>query len=245
MATKVLVVDDDEHVREVVKLYLENEGFQVLQAADGEEGLRKLEEAVPDLLVLDIMLPKVEGWEVCRQVRRTGQMPIIMLTAKGEEFDKVLGLELGADDYLTKPFSPRELTARVKAILRRQSFLQTSPPAERVIRQGNLVINLDYHQVQVDDIQVELAPRELELLWFLARNAGRAFSRDQILEQVWGYEYFGDTRTVDVHIKRLRQKLEVPGNPYRYLKTVWGVGYKFEATLEPERQEKVGDHLTS
>ncbi|MBT9167268.1 MAG: Transcriptional regulatory protein SrrA [Syntrophomonadaceae bacterium] len=222
----ILVVDDEEHIRELVRLYLEKEGFAVALAVDGEEALQKVKAVSPQLIILDIMLPKMGGWDVCREVRKFSETPIIMLTAKGEEFDKVLGLELGADDYLTKPFSPRELVARVKAILRRTSHDGTASSAERVNYPG-LVINMASREVLVAEREVMLTPKEFDLLWFLAKKPGKVFTREQLLTAVWGYDYYGDLRTVDTHIKRLREKVEREGASPR-VKTIWGVGYKFE-----------------
>lgn len=220
----VLIVDDDEHIREVLRLTLESENFQIETANDGVEALEKFNNLNPDLVVLDVMLPGQNGWEVCRQIRKFSDKPIVMLTAKGEELDRVLGLELGADDYVIKPFSPRELMARIKAILRRVS---PGNSTQSIIRFQDLTINLQGHEVKIGQVNVSLTPKEFELLSFMAQNPGRVFTRDQLLSNVWGYEYLGDARTVDEHIKRLRQKVDVHTN-VRYLKTIWGLGYKFE-----------------
>lgn len=222
----ILVVDDEAHIRELVRLYLEKDGFKVTGAADGEEALRKVKTLSPQLIILDIMLPKLDGWEVCREVRKTARTPIIMLTAKGEEFDKVLGLELGADDYLTKPFSPRELVARVKAILRRTVPDELSAAGDKIILPG-LVIDQSAREVKVAGQEVPLTPKEFDLFWFLARHPAKVFTREQLLTAVWGYDYYGDLRTVDTHIKRLREKVEKDGAAY-HVRTIWGVGYKFE-----------------
>lgn len=223
----ILVVEDEESVRELVRMYLENEGFRVETASDGEEALNKVKANTPDLIILDIMLPKFDGWTVCREVKKTSNVPIIMLSARTEEFDRVLGLELGADDYIPKPFSPREMVARVRAVLRRTS---ASPEATgRVITYRGLTIDRDANRVVIRDKEVAMTPREFELLWFLACHPGRVYSREQLLEEVWGYEYLGDGRTVDTHIKRLREKLHADGE-VTYIKTVWGRGYKFEAS---------------
>lgn len=222
----ILVVDDEEHIRELVRLYLEKEGFTVALAADGEEAVEITRTAKPQLIILDIMLPKMDGWDVCREVRKFTETPIIMLTAKGEEFDKVLGLELGADDYLTKPFSPRELVARVKAILRRASP-EEQVQNEAVLNYPGLVINQSSREVRADGREATLTPKEFDLLWYLAKNPGKVFTREQLLTAVWGYDYYGDLRTVDTHIKRLREKVERDGAAPR-VKTIWGVGYKFE-----------------
>ncbi|MBU4532705.1 MAG: response regulator transcription factor [Eubacteriales bacterium] len=220
----ILVVDDEQAVRDLARLYLEREGFRVETAADGEEALARVADLRPDLIVLDIMLPKMDGWAVCREIRRELVTPIIFLSAKGEEYDRILGLELGADDYLTKPFSPRELVARVKAVLRRGS----AGSGGKTLRYPGIVIDGAARTVEADGQNLVLAPREFELLWFLALHPGQVFSRDQLLTNVWGYSYPGDQRTVDTHVKRLREKM--PDKSASYLKTVWGRGYKFEVT---------------
>lgn len=224
----ILVIDDDRHVGELVRLYLQKEGYLVAVAQDGVEGLEKARAIHPDLIVLDIMLPKKDGWEVCRELRAITRAPIIMLTAKGEEADKLYGFDLGADDYITKPFSPRELVARVRAILRRAANVSAEEEEEGVLRFPHLVINIPRFEVEVDGEKVALTPKEFELLKFLAQHPGRLFTREQLLERIWGYDFYGDMRTVDVHIKRLRQKIEKEGLPVRFIKTVWGAGYKFE-----------------
>ncbi|MDI6710195.1 MAG: response regulator transcription factor [Thermoanaerobacterales bacterium] len=219
----ILVVDDEEPVQELARMYLAREGFRVVSAYDGEDALQRVHEHAPDLVVLDIMLPKLDGWTVCRTLRKELPVPIIMLSAKGEEYDRVLGLELGADDYITKPFSPRELVARVKAVLRRAKGDQGG---EHVLTYGPLTIDYQARRVDLDGQEITLAPKEFDLLWTLAGHPGRVFSRDQLLSQVWGYDYFGDPRTVDTHVKRLREKLR--GGGANYIKTVWGLGYRFE-----------------
>ena len=232
MMDKILVADDDLNICELLRLYLEKEGFEVVMAHDGEEAVAKFESEKPSLILLDIMMPKLDGWQVCRQIRQKSDCPIIMLTAKGETFDKVLGLELGADDYMIKPFDSKELVARVKAVLRRyQPPVQT--PASSVTEQhGNfveypdLIVNLTNYSVIYNGHSIELPPKELELLYFLASSPNQVFTREQLLDHIWGYEYIGDTRTVDVHIKRLREKIK--GNDKWALTTVWGIGYKFE-----------------
>ncbi|WP_088553643.1 response regulator transcription factor [Calderihabitans maritimus] len=218
-----MVVDDDENICELVRLYLTKENFEVVVVHDGLTALEKIEEEVPSLVILDIMMPGMDGWEVCREIRKMSNLPIIMLSAKGESFDKILGLELGSDDYVVKPFDPKELVARVKAVLRRYE----SPRTERKqVIYPQLVINLNEYTVKVDGKEVELAPKEIELLYFLASHPNKVFNREQLIEKVWGYDYLGDTRTIDVHVKRLRAKLG--SNPHWQIKTVWGVGYKFE-----------------
>lgn len=223
---KVLVVDDDAHIAELIKLYLEKEGFTVITADNGKKALEKFRSEAPSILILDVMMPEMDGWDVCREIRKTSNTPIIMLTAKGETFDKVLGLELGADDYMVKPFETKELIARVKAVLRRSDAKDA--PAQQEINFVNLSINLSNYELKINDKIMEIPPKELELLFFLASNPNRVFTREQLLEEVWGFDYFGDSRTVDVHIKRLREKLELVTESNWQLKTVWGVGYKFE-----------------
>lgn len=210
----ILVVDDEALVQDLIRLYLEKEGFRVEEAWDGEEALVKQRAVSPDLIILDIMLPKMDGWAVCREIRKTTTTPIIMLTAKGEEFDRVLGLELGADDYVCKPFSPIELVARIKAVLRRGPL---AGQASKVLTFPGMLVDYHSHRVEVDGREVALAPKEFELLWFLAGHPGRLYSREQLLQNVWDYEYLGDPRTVDTHIKRLREKLEA-GAKKRYIR---------------------------
>ncbi len=220
----VLVVDDEKTLVKALSFNLEKEGFRVDQAYDGEEALRKVFEIKPDIVVLDLMLPEVDGFEVCRRIRKKLDVPIIMLTARGEDIDKVLGLELGADDYLTKPFNSRELVARIKAILRRSTVRDEE--SKKQIQIGDLQVDLLQHRVRMGSREVNLTSKEFALLGFLASNAGNVYSREQLLEQVWGYDYYGDVRTVDVHIRHLREKLENdPGNPELII-TVWGTGYK-------------------
>ncbi len=227
MAT-ILVVDDEPNIREVVGLYLRREGHSVVEASDGEEALRCARQQPPDLVVLDLMLPKIGGLEVCRRLQSDRRTPVIMLTAKGEEHDRIIGLGVGADDYVVKPFSPRELVARVDAVLRRvQPQLDAPPPDERPVQFSNLSINPQTREVVADGQQINLTAREFDLLYFLARNRERVFTRDQLMEIVWGYTFAGDTSTVTVHMRRLREKIERDPAAPRYLQTVWGVGYKF------------------
>ena len=228
IAQTVLVADDDEKIRELLVLYLSKEGFAVEQAADGAEAILKAQQLKPGLIVLDIMMPVLDGMEVCRQVRKFSRVPIIMLTARVEDEDRIMGLELGADDYVSKPFNPRELVARVKAVLRRSPEVVLEAQGSDVLNFPQLLINRQEYVVTSSGQTVQLTNKEMELLWHMASHPGRVFSREQLLESVWGYEYFGDTRTVDTHIKRIRQKLGVkPDTPWD-IKTVWGVGYKFE-----------------
>ena len=227
MMDKVLVADDDLNICELLRLYLEKEGFEVVMAHDGEEAVARFESEKPSLILLDIMMPKLDGWQVCRQIRQKSDCPIIMLTAKGETFDKVLGLELGADDYVVKPFDTKEIVARIKAVLRRSSPAGTAANEVKEVSYDKLTVNMTRYELKVDGKVVDAPPKELELLFHLASNPNRVFTRDQLLDEVWGFEYYGDSRTVDVHIKRLREKLEGVSDQWS-LKTVWGVGYKFE-----------------
>ena len=225
---KILVVDDDTNICELLRLYLTKEGYQVTTANDGEEGLDKFNQVKPDMVLLDVMMPKMDGLEVCRRIRKLGNTPVMMLTAKGETFDKVLGLELGADDYMVKPFDTKEVVARIKAVLRRcQNTTAAAERTEGVIEFDNLRLDMNSYELRVKGKVVEAPPKELELLNCLASHPNRVYTRDQLLDEVWGFDYFGDSRTVDVHIKRLREKLEGVSDQLR-LKTVWGVGYKFE-----------------
>ncbi len=226
MATKVLVVDDDANIVKLIKLYLEKEDYKVCTASNGKEALDVFKHEKPSIIILDIMMPEMDGNQVCREIRKTSDVPIIMLTAKGETFDKVLSLELGADDYIVKPFEPKELVARIKAILRRSDNKNRMNNGE-CITYDKLEVNLSNYELKIDGKILEIPPKELELLYFLASNPNRVFTREQLLEEVWGFDYFGDSRTVDVHIKRLREKLEGVDANWQ-LKTVWGVGYKFE-----------------
>ncbi len=226
MATKILVVDDDPNICDLLRLYFENEGYDVKTASDGVEGVGFFKMYDPDLVLLDIMLPKKDGWSVCREIRESSSKPIIMITAKGEVFDKVLGLELGADDFVVKPFDMKELSARIKAVLRRYSA-QDAHNSNEVVKFENIEISLQKYELRLNGKPVDIPPKELELLYFLASNFNRVFTRDQLLDKVWGFDYLGDSRTVDVHVKRLREKLEGVSDKWS-LKTVWGVGYKFE-----------------
>ena len=224
--SKVLVVDDDINIVKLIKLYLEKEDYEVVTANNGREALEVYNREDPSIIVLDIMMPELDGNAVCREIRKTSNVPIIMLTAIGETFDKVLSLELGADDYIVKPFDPKELTARIKAILRRSETKNTTSD-DKIVKFDKLEVNLVNYELKIEGRVLEIPPKELELLYFLASNPNRVFTREQLLEEVWGFDYFGDSRTVDVHIKRLREKLEGTEANWQ-LKTVWGVGYKFE-----------------
>ena len=226
MDTKILVVDDDSNISELLKVYFTNEGYEVKIASDGVEGISFFKMYEPDIVLLDIMLPKKDGWQVCREIREMSSKPIIMITAKGEVFDKVLGLELGADDFLVKPFDMKELSARVKAVLRRYQA-HNNQDDDEVVKFENIEISRQKYELKLKGKSVDIPPKELELLYFLASNYNRVFTRDQLLDKVWGFDYLGDSRTVDVHVKRLREKLEGASDKW-ILKTVWGVGYKFE-----------------
>ena len=227
---KILIADDDRNICELLKIYLEKEGSTVVLAGDGEEALSKFEAEEPDIILLDVMMPRLDGWQVCRELRKKSDCPIIMITAKGETFDKVLGLELGADDYVVKPFEPKEIVARVKAVLRRTGKAN-SENDKKEVSFDKLTVNMTKYELKVDGKVIDTPPKELELLFHLASNPNRVYTRDQLLDEVWGFEYYGDSRTVDVHVKRLREKLEGVSEKWS-LKTVWGVGYKFETKDE-------------
>lgn len=227
---KVLIVDDDKNICDLLRLYLEKEGYSVILSHDGEEAVVKFNALKPDIVLLDVMLPGLDGWQVCREIRKKSNIPILMITAKSDTFDKVLGLELGADDYIVKPFDSKEVIARIKAVVRRTG----QSPAEmgvREVRYDKLSVNMTRYELKVDGKVVDAPPKELELLFYLASNPNRVYTRDQLLDEVWGFEYYGDSRTIDVHIKRLREKLEGVSDKWE-LKTVWGVGYKFETDEE-------------
>ena len=224
---KNLIVDDDNNIAELISLYLTKECFETSIVNDGEQALKEFSSFSPDLILLDLMLPGIDGYQVCREIRHVSDVPIIMLSAKGETFDKVLGLELGADDYIIKPFDTKELVARVRAVLRRFKAKQPAVnPSEKSVSYPDLTINLTNYSVTYMGNHVDMPPKELELLYFLASSPNQVFTREQLLDHIWGYEYIGDTRTVDVHIKRLREKIK--DNPQWSLSTVWGIGYKFE-----------------
>ena len=224
-AVKILIVDDDQNICELLRLYVQKENFETAIANTGKQALNLFNTFHPDLILLDIMLPELDGWQVCREIRKTSQCPIIMLTAKGEVFDKVLGLELGADDYVVKPFETKEVIARIKAVLRRIG--KTQEENIKIVNFDKLSINLTNYELKVNGVQVDTPPKEMELIYHLANNPNRVYTRDQLLDEVWGFDYYGDSRTVDVHVKRLREKLEGVSQQWS-LKTVWGVGYKFE-----------------
>ena len=226
MAVSVLIVEDDRNIQELLQLYLEKEGYAVTVASDGGQGLAKFRAIKPDLVLLDVMMPVMDGWAVCKAIRADSQTPIIMLTAKGETDDKVTGLKSGADDYVTKPFEMKELLARVEAVLRRTGSAPVAESARRLTF-DKMTIDMDAFELIIDGKKVDTPPKEMELLFYLASSPNRVYTRNQLLDEVWGFDYFGDSRTVDVHVKRLREKLEGVSESWN-LKTVWGVGYKFE-----------------
>mgnify|MGYP004726066791 CR=1 FL=1 len=226
MAKRALIVEDDSNIAELLRLYLGKDGFEVMIAPDGGKAESMFDLFTPDVVLLDIMLPVKDGWQVCRDIRAKSAVPIIMLTAKGETTDKITGLDMGADDYVTKPFDVKELIARVHAVMRRSD---NDGPAEKKLTFDKLIINLDSYELVVNGVKVDTPPKEMELLYHLAASPNRVFTRNQLLDEVWGFDYFRDSRTVDVHIKRLREKLEGVSDKW-CLKTVWGVGYKFEVT---------------
>ncbi|MCT4544884.1 MAG: response regulator transcription factor [Vallitalea sp.] len=220
---KILIVDDDPNITELISLYLNKEGYQTKLIHNGNDAVKAFQSYAPNLVILDLMLPGMDGYDICKEIRKISNIPIIMLTAKGETFDKILGLELGADDYMVKPFDTKELTARVKAVLRRY---QPWDDKNKQVVVPNLTINLSNYSVIYYNDKIEMPPKELELLYFLASNSNQVFTREQLLDRIWGYEYIGDTRTVDVHVKRIREKIKE--TDYWGIKTVWGIGYKFE-----------------
>ncbi len=222
---KILVVDDEKNICDLLRMYLEKEGYSVVMAHNGIDAVSMFNSENPDLVLLDIMLPQLDGWQVCREIRKTSEKPIIMLTAKDEVFDKVLGLELGADDYVTKPFDTKEIIARIKAVLRRTSVVKETEMKE--VKYDKLSVNITNYELTVDGVVIDTPPKELELIYYLASNPDRVFTRDQLLDDVWGFDYYGDSRTVDVHIKRLRDKLKGVSDEWE-LRTIWSVGYKFE-----------------
>ena len=225
----IMVVDDDVNICELLRLYLEKEGFRAVVMTDGAAAVENFDAVKPDLMLLDVMMPRLDGWQVCREIRKKSQCPIIMITAKGELFDRVLGLELGADDYVVKPFETKEVMARIKAVLRRCGI--SAEKKARIVEYDNLYINMENYELRVCGKVVDTPPKEMELIYHLASNPNRVYTRNQLLDEVWGFEYFGDSRTVDVHIKRLREKLEGVSGQWT-LKTVWKVGYKFEVNAE-------------
>ncbi|MEA4972480.1 MAG: response regulator transcription factor [Candidatus Metalachnospira sp.] len=223
---QILVVDDEQGIRDIIKEYLILEDFEVLEAVDGVDGINKFKNNNISLIILDVMLPKMDGWKVCREIRSSSKVPIIMLTARGEEYDKLFGFELGVDDFMVKPFSPKELLARIKAVLNRSSAPQNKTEKSNRIQLGQLIIDFDARNVYMGKKLLSITPKEYDLLSFFVKNQGKVFSREQLLNQVWGYEFLGDVRTVDTHVKMLRESL---GDYRKWIKTAWGIGYKFES----------------
>lgn len=222
----ILIADDNQQITSILEGYAKKEGYQVIVALDGIKALQEFRENKPDLILLDVMMPGIDGFQICREIRRTSNVPIIMVTARGEDYDKIMGLDIGADDYIVKPFSPPEVMARVRAILRR--IEREDSGDDHILSLENLVINLEDYTVTINNISISLTKKEFELLWALASHKNKVFSRDNLLDSLWGQDYYGDSRTVDSHIKRLRSKLDVLPHPHWEIKTIWGVGYKFE-----------------
>jgi len=222
----ILIADDNQQITSILEGYAKKEGYQVIVALDGIKALQEFRENKPDLILLDVMMPGIDGFQICREIRRTSNVPIIMVTARGEDYDKIMGLDIGADDYIVKPFSPPEVMARVRAILRR--IEREDSGDHHILSLENLVINLEDYTVTINNISISLTKKEFELLWALASHKNKVFSRDNLLDSLWGQDYYGDSRTVDSHIKRLRSKLDVLPHPHWEIKTIWGVGYKFE-----------------
>ena len=232
---RILIVDDDSNIAELIALYLNKECFETCISGDGEEALRQVDSFKPDLILLDLMLPGIDGYEVCRKIRAVSDVPVIIITARGEDFERIMGLDIGADDYIVKPFSPSEVMARVRAVLRRMNKRETG--SDNVISIENLEINLDEYTLHIGGKKVVLTKKEIETMWTLAKNPNKVFTRDNLLDSLWGYDYFGDSRTVDSHIKRLRAKLDSVPHPTWSIKTIWGMGYKFEIEEEEPRDK--------
>lgn len=222
----VLIADDNKQITSILEEYVKKEGYEVHVAGDGEEAIRLFQLLGPDIVLLDVMMPKIDGFEVCREIRKTSTTPVIMVTARGEDFEKIMGLDIGADDYIVKPFSPNEVMARIRAILRR--IPSADQGSKQIFHHGNLTVDLDDYRVVLEEQPLSLTKKEIELLWTLATNKNKVFTRENLLNSLWGYDYFGDSRTVDSHIKRLRSKLDEYPHPSWDIKTIWGVGYKFE-----------------
>lgn len=224
----ILIADDNRDITDILSTYSKMEGFEPLIACDGEEAIKLFDEKNPEVVLLDVMMPKVDGYEVCRKIRSKSNVPVILITARGEDFDKIMGLDIGADDYIVKPFSPREVMARVRAVMRRMTKAAKENESENVIKVSNLEINLDEYTLHIGGKKISLTKKEIETMWTLASNPNKVFTRDNLLDSLWGFDYFGDSRTVDSHIKRLRAKLDTEEHPFWTIKTIWGVGYKFE-----------------
>lgn len=232
--SNILIADDNKQIVSILSEYAIKEGFTVFKAIDGEQALQMFKKNIIDIVLLDVMMPKKDGFEVCREIRHDSNVPIILITARGEDFERIMGLDIGADDYIVKPFSPGEVMARIRAILRRMDCPKENAKEQKKIVYDNLVICLDDFTVTIDEKKLSLTKKEIELLWVMAINKGRVFSRDQLLDKVWGYDYFGDNRTVDSHIKRLRAKIDKYSHPKWQITTIWGVGYKFEVVENEE-----------
>ncbi|MBH1941563.1 response regulator transcription factor [Mobilitalea sibirica] len=224
----ILIADDNQDITDILSTYSRMEGFEPVIASDGEEAIKMFTQYNPEVVLLDVMMPKEDGYEVCRKIRSKSNVPVILITARGEDFDKIMGLDIGADDYIVKPFSPREVMARVRAVMRRMTKASKEASSENVISVGNLDINLDEYTLHIGGTKISLTKKEIETMWTLASNPNKVFTRDNLLDSLWGFDYFGDSRTVDSHIKRLRAKLDVEEHPSWTIKTIWGVGYKFE-----------------
>lgn len=225
---KILIADDNEDITDILSNYIEREGYEAVVAMDGEEALRLFEQEQPVLVLLDIMMPKIDGYEVCREIRKKSSVPIILVTARGEDFERVMGLDIGADDYIVKPFSPNEVMARVRAVMRRTPGEAINADNDKIMQISNLTINLEEYTAKIGDTKIPLTKKEIETMWILGQNPNKVFTRDNLLDSLWGFDYYGDTRTVDSHIKRLRAKIDKEEHPQWRIKTIWGVGYKFE-----------------
>lgn len=227
---KILIADDNEDITDILSNYIEREGYEPIVAVDGEQALELFEKEQPALVLLDIMMPKIDGYEVCRNIRKKNNVPIILVTARGEDFERVMGLDIGADDYIVKPFSPNEVMARVRAVLRRvpENASNMQSNSEKMLVVSNLIINMDEYAASINDVKIPLTKKEIETMWILGQNPNKVFTRDNLLDSLWGFDYFGDSRTVDSHIKRLRAKIDKEEHPHWRIKTIWGVGYKFE-----------------
>lgn len=227
---KILIADDNEDITDILSNYIEREGYEPIVAVDGEQALEMFEKEDPVLVLLDIMMPKIDGYEVCRSIRKKSNVPIILVTARGEDFERVMGLDIGADDYIVKPFSPNEVMARVRAVIRRvpENTTNMQSNSDKVLVVSNLVINMDEYAASINEVKIPLTKKEIETMWILGQNPNKVFTRDNLLDSLWGFDYFGDSRTVDSHIKRLRAKIDKEEHPHWRIKTIWGVGYKFE-----------------
>ena len=229
---KILIADDNEDITDILSTYIEKEGYEPVVATDGEEALKLFDEEIPVLVLLDIMMPKIDGYEVCRKIREKSSVPIILVTARGEDFERIMGLDIGADDYIVKPFSPSEVMARVRAVLRRVPKNQAVVHNDKILSISNLIVNMEEYSVMINNEKIALTKKEIETMWILGQNPNKVFTRDNLLDSLWGFDYFGDSRTVDSHIKRLRAKIDKQEHPQWKIKTIWGVGYKFEVEEE-------------